>query len=68
MRLLYLPQLLAANYISAYGLAPGDVKMLEKCMAATRGLGRLMVELVNMDFKYPLELMGPAIAYGTHTK
>jgi multimeric flavodoxin WrbA len=61
-------KMLSANYISAYGIGPGDVKNLEKCMKATKDLGKLMVELVNMDFKYPLELIGPSIAYGTHTK
>jgi hypothetical protein len=57
-----------ANYISAYGIAPGEVKDVGKWLDATRYLRRLMVELVNMNFQYPLELFGLAIAYGTHTK
>ena len=61
-------RMLAANYISAYAMAEGDVKHLEKCIAATRDLGKLMVALVKMNFKYPMELMGRAIAYGTHTR
>ena len=61
-------RMLAANYISAYAMAEGDVKQLEKCLVATRDLGKLMVALVKMNFKYPMELMGRAISYGTHTK
>jgi multimeric flavodoxin WrbA len=61
-------KMLYAGYISAYAMAEGDVKQLEKCLAATRDLGKGMVKLVKMNFKYPPELMMPAIAYGTHTK
>ncbi len=61
-------QMLAANFISAYAGAEGEVEKLEKCMQATYNLGRVMTALVKMNFKYPLELMGRAIAYGTHTK
>ena len=61
-------KMLSASYISAYGIGPGDVKNLEKCMRATKDLGKLMVELVKKDFRYPVELIGPSIAYGTHTK
>ena len=61
-------RMLTANYLAAYGLEPGDVKKLEKCMQAAYDLGRTMVAVVKSDFKYPLDLMGRAIAYGTHTK
>jgi multimeric flavodoxin WrbA len=61
-------KMLHAGCISAYGMAEGDVKQLPKCLEATRNLGRGMVKLVEMGFKYPPELMGPAFAYGTHTK
>jgi multimeric flavodoxin WrbA len=61
-------KMLYAGYISAYAGAEGDVKQLEKCLAATRDLGKGMVKLVKMNFKYPKELMGHSIAYGTHTK
>jgi hypothetical protein len=44
------------------------VKQLEKCIAATRNLGKGMVKLVKMNFKYPPELMGHSISYGTHTR
>jgi multimeric flavodoxin WrbA len=61
-------KMLYAGCISAYGMAEGDVKQLPKCLEATRNLGKGMVKLVEMGFKYPPELMGPAFAYGTHTK
>jgi multimeric flavodoxin WrbA len=61
-------KMLYAGYISAYAMAEGDVKQLEKCLAATRNLGKGMVKLVKMNFKYPPELLGHSIAYGTHTR
>jgi multimeric flavodoxin WrbA len=61
-------KMLYAGYISAYAMAEGDVKQLEKCLEATRNLGKGMVKLIKMKFKYPAELMGHSISYGTHTK
>jgi multimeric flavodoxin WrbA len=61
-------KMLYGGYISAYAMAPGDVKQLEKCVAATRDLGKGMVKLVKMGFKYPPELMGMSISYGTWAK
>lgn len=60
-------RMLPANYVAAYGGAKGDVKNLEQGMKATRDLGRQMVALSAMNFKYPSEFMGRTIAYGTHT-
>lgn len=61
-------KMLYAGCISAYGMGEGDVKQLPKCLAATRDLGKGMVKLAKMGIKYPPELMGMVIAYGTHTK
>jgi multimeric flavodoxin WrbA len=61
-------RMLPANYVAAYAGPEGDVRKLEKCMKAAYDLGRQMVALVAKKFKYPLEFMGPPIAYGTHTK
>ena len=63
--------MLPANYVAAYsgGGGPDGVKKMEKCRNAAYNLGRTMVALIKMNFRYPVELMGgPAIAYGTHTK
>ncbi len=61
-------RMLPANYVAAYGGAKGEVKSMEQCMKAARDLGRQMVALSAMNFKYPSEFMGRTIAYGTHTK
>jgi multimeric flavodoxin WrbA len=60
--------MLPASYVAAYAGPEGDVRKLEKCMKAAHDLGRQMVVLVAKKFEYPPEFMGPAIAYGTHTK
>jgi multimeric flavodoxin WrbA len=64
----YSRKMLYAGCVSAYGMAEGDVKQLPKCLEATRNLGKGIVKLVEMGFKYPPELMGPTFGYGTHTK
>jgi multimeric flavodoxin WrbA len=61
-------RMLPAGYVAAYGGHPDELKKMEKCMKAAGDLGRAMVAIVRMDFKYPLELMGRPIAYGTHTR
>jgi len=43
-------------------------RVVAKQLAAPRDLGKGMVKLIKMGFKYPPELMGMSIAYGTHTK
>lgn len=59
-------RMLPASFIAAYGSGRGDVKNLEKCMKATRELGREMVQIVAKNFQYPEG--GTHIAYGTHTR
>ncbi len=61
-------RMLMANYVAAYSGDPAELKKWEKCMKAAYDLGRTMAALVNSGFKYPLDLMGRSIAYGTHTK
>jgi len=60
--------MLPANFVAAYAGATGELTKMEQCMKATFNLGRQMVALAKMNFKYPEEFMGRAIAYGTHTK
>jgi len=59
-------RMLPASFIAAYGGGKGDVKDLEKCMKATKELGKEMVKIVGKKFEYPSG--GTHIAYGTHTK
>ena len=61
-------RMLAANFISAYASAKGDVKDLEKCMQATKELGKQMVKLIDMKFEYPSEYPLAHYAFGTHTR
>lgn len=59
-------QLIPANFISAY---PGDDPLaLEKCVQATKDLGRQMVKIAALNFKYPEDIIRSHIAYGTHTR
>lgn len=59
-------RMLPANFIAAYAGPKGDVKNLEKCLKATRGLGQEMVQIAARKFEYPSG--GTHIAYGTHTR
>jgi multimeric flavodoxin WrbA len=61
-------RMLPAGYVAAYGGNPDELKKMEKCMKAAGDLGRAMAAIIRMGFKYPLELMGRPIAYGTHTR
>ena len=61
-------RMLPAGHVSAYAGAPDDLKKMEQCMKAIHDLGRLMVALAKMNFRYPAEFMARPIAYGTHTK
>ena len=58
-------QILPANFVAAY---PGeDARKLKKCMKAAKDLGRQMVHIAEMKFRYPDEFPRPVFAYGTHT-
>jgi multimeric flavodoxin WrbA len=61
-------RMLPANQVSAYLMGPDDLKKMEKCMKALNDLGRQMVALVKMGFKYPEEFAKGPGAFGTHTR
>lgn len=61
-------RLLPANQVSAYLMGPEDLQKMPKCLEALKMLGRQMVSLVNMNFKYPEEFAKGPGAFGTHTK
>jgi multimeric flavodoxin WrbA len=62
-------RMLPANFVAAYVTVGGEeIAGMEKCMQATLDLGRQMVALAGMNFKYPPEFMARNIAYGTHTR
>ena len=49
-------------------MKPEDLEGMEKCLKALNILGRQMVALVKMDFKYPEEFFKGPGAFGTHTR
>ena len=61
-------RMLPANQVSAYVMNPEELKKMEKCMKALNELGRQMVALVKLNFKYPEEFVKGPGAFGTHTK
>ena len=61
-------RMLPAGHVAAYVMNPEELRKMEKCMQALKDLGRHMVALAKMNFKYPAEFIAPPIAYGTHTK
>jgi multimeric flavodoxin WrbA len=61
-------QMLPAFQVSAYAKGPDDLKSMEMCMKALGDLGRQMVALVRLGFKYPPEFAKGVGAFGTHTR
>jgi multimeric flavodoxin WrbA len=61
-------QMLPASYVAMYSGAVDDLKKLEKGMNAARDLGRQMVKLTSLKFKYPEEFPPRPFAFGTHTR
>jgi multimeric flavodoxin WrbA len=60
-------QMLPANQVSAYFSTPEDLAKMPRCLEALDKLGRQMVALVKMNFKYPEEFARGPGAFGTHT-
>jgi multimeric flavodoxin WrbA len=60
-------QMLPANFVGAYAMDKGDIEKLERGRKAACDLGRQMVKLVSMNFKYPSEFSSNFYAFGTHT-
>lgn len=61
-------RMLPAFQVSAYAMGPDNLREMEGCMKALNDLGRQMVALVKMGFKYPAEFVRGPGAFGTHTK
>jgi multimeric flavodoxin WrbA len=61
-------RMLPANQVSAYVMNPEELKKMEKCMKALNDLGRQIVALVKLNFKYPEEFFKGPGAFGTHTR
>jgi len=61
-------RMLPANQVSAYLMGPDDLQKMPKCLEELNKLGRQMVALVKLNFKYPDEFARGPGAFGTHTK
>lgn len=61
-------QMLPAYQVSAYLMNPEDLEKMEKCRQALNDMGRQIVALVKLGFKYPPEFPRGPIAFGTHTR
>jgi multimeric flavodoxin WrbA len=61
-------RMLPAFQVSAYAMGQEDLRKMEKCMEALNDLGRQMVALVKLGFKYPTEFVRGPAAFGTHTR
>ena len=62
-----LSRMLPANFVAAYAVEKDDVKKLEQGIKASYNLGREMVQLIDINFKYPEEFPVNFFAFGTHT-
>jgi multimeric flavodoxin WrbA len=60
--------MLPANQVSAYPANPEELKKWEQCMKAAYDLGRQIVALIKLDFKYPAEFFRGPGAFGTYMK
>lgn len=60
-------KMLPANVVAVYAGDKGEVRKMEKGMQAARDLGREMVQIAAMGFKYPPGFRRNFFAFGTHT-
>lgn len=49
-------------------MGPEDLKTMENCLKALNDLGRQMVALVKLGFKYPAEFVRGPGAFGTYNR
>ncbi len=61
-------RMIPANYVAAYPDLRSNLKEMPKCLTAAYDLGRQMVKIANLNFKYPEDIPRSAPAYGTHTR
>jgi multimeric flavodoxin WrbA len=61
-------RMIPANYVAAYPDLRSNLKEMPKCLTAAYDLGRQMVKIAGLKFKYPEDIPRSAPAYGTHTR
>ena len=60
-------KMLPANLVAIYGNQQGDVEKMEHGMKAAFELGREMVQIADMGFRYPRGFARNFHGFGTHT-
>jgi len=63
----HVKHMLPANHVAAYPSMQDGVEKMPRCRQELRDLGKQMVALVNMGFRYPPEYIKGPTTFGTHT-
>jgi multimeric flavodoxin WrbA len=63
----HVKHMLPANHVAAYPSMQDGIDKMPKCREELRDLGRQMVALVNIGFRYPPEYIKGPNTFGTHT-
>jgi len=61
-------RMLPAFQVSSYAMGPEDLKTMENCLKTLNDMGRQMVALIKMGFKYPAEFVKGPGAFGTYSR
>ncbi|MBN1319552.1 MAG: flavodoxin family protein [Thermoleophilia bacterium] len=63
----HVKHMLPANHVAAYPSMQGGIEKMPRCRQELRDLGRQMVALADMGFRYPPEYIKGPNTFGTHT-
>jgi multimeric flavodoxin WrbA len=63
----HLQHMLPANHVAAYPSMQDGIESMPKCRQELISLGRQMVALVDIGFRYPPEYIRGVATFGTHT-
>lgn len=63
----HVKHMLPANHVAAYPSVKDGIERMPRCREELRDLGRQMVALVTMEFRYPPEYIKGPNTFGTHT-
>ena len=63
----HVQHMLPANHVAAYPSMKDGLERMPKCREELRDLGRQMVALINIGFRYPPEFFSGPGSFGTHT-
>ena len=63
----HLQHMLPANHVAAYPSFRDGIEKMPKCREELKDLGKQMVALINIGFRFPAEYVRGAATFGTHT-